>query len=348
MTGALKIFRSQVMGPFAAFLLVVIIVSLTTNRFLQPQNLSNVSLQVSSVAIAAIGSTLVILGGGIDLTPGAIVALTACTGAILIRNMGIPVPVALVLLLLLGGFIGLISGFLSTYGRIPSFITTLALMGIIRGLAFLITGGTPIMSVSTDLEPLFYGRALGIPLPLIYVVGLYGVVFVLLRYTRIGRSIYAVGGNESAARLSGIAVNRTRMLTFVIAGMTSALAGILTMARLNSGSPNYGVGTELQAIAAAVIGGASLAGGHGNVISTLFGALTVQVVQNGLNLNTVPASWQDITLGGIIILAVGLDMWRSSISQTLSKITALVVPQRPAAAEASELQPPQSKTTLDS
>jgi ribose transport system permease protein len=317
------------MGPLLAFLLVAVLVSLTTNRFLQPQNLSNVSLQVSSVAIAAVGATLVILAGGIDLTPGAIVALTACVGAMLIRDLNVPVPIALILLLLLGAFIGLISGTLSTYGRIPAFITTLALMGMIRGLAFLITGGTPIMSVSNDLGPLFYGNLLGIPLPLVYVLVLYALVFILLRYTRAGRAIYAVGGNESAARLSGIAVERTRLLTFIIAGMTSALAGILTMARLNSGSPNYGVGTELQAIAAAVIGGASLAGGHGNIISTLLGALTVQVVQNGLNLNTVPASWQDITLGAIILLAVGLDMWRSGISQVASRIVALVVPKRP-------------------
>lgn len=342
MTATLKLLRSQVMGPLLAFLLVVIIVSLTTDRFLQPQNLTNVSLQVSSVAIAAIGATLVILAGGIDLTPGAIVALTACVGAILIRNLGVPVALAIPLLLLLGAFIGLISGFLSTYGRIPSFIVTLALMGIIRGLAFLITGGTPIMSVSPDLEPLFYGRPLGIPMPLIYVVTLYALVFILLRYTRTGRAIYAVGGNESAARLSGVAVERTRLLTFVLAGMASSLAGILTMARLNSGSPNYGVGTELQAIAAAVIGGASLAGGHGNILSTLFGALTVQVVQNGLNLNTVPASWQDITLGGIVILAVGLDMWRNSISAVISRVTANVMPKRPNAAQTPEIE----KTSL--
>ena len=344
MTGVLKLLRSQVMGPLLAFLLVMLIVSLTTTRFLQPQNLSNVSLQVSSVAIAAVGATLVILTGGIDLTPGAVVALTACTGAILIRNQHIPVPIAVLLLLGLGALIGLIGGFLSTYGRIPSFIATLALMGIIRGIAFLITGGTPIMSVSEDLEPLFYGNLAGIPLPLIYVLLLYSLVFILLRYTRTGRAIYAVGGNESAARLSGIAVERTRLLTFVIAGMTSALAGILTMARLNSGSPNYGVGTELQAIAAAVIGGASLAGGHGNIISTLLGALTVQVVQNGLNLNTVPASWQDITLGGIIILAVGLDMWRSSISHVASRISALVVPKRPVANPTPEPTQPITKS----
>jgi ribose transport system permease protein len=329
MKGVSRIFRSQVIGPLFALLLAVIIVSLTTNRFLTGQNLSNVMLQVSSVAIAAIGSTLVILAGGIDLSPGAIVALTACVGAILIKNNDFPVWLGIVLVLLLGAGLGLVNGLLSTYGRIPAFIVTLAMMGVIRGLAFLITGGTPIMSVSPDLEPIFYGNLLGLPLPLIYVVVLYAGIFIFLRYTIAGRAIYAVGGNESAARLSGVRVNQTRLMTFILAGTMSALAGVLTMARLNSGSPNYGVGTELQAIAAAVIGGASLAGGHGNIISTLFGALTVAVVQNGLNLNIVPAAWQDITLGGIIVLAVGLDMWRASISQRTSKILDLIVPKRP-------------------
>ncbi|GIL14662.1 MAG: ribose ABC transporter permease [Chloroflexota bacterium] len=329
MNGVSRIFRSQVIGPLFALLLAVIIVSLTTNRFLTGQNLSNVMLQVSSVAIAAIGSTLVILAGGIDLSPGAIVALTACVGAILIKNNDFPVWLGIVLVLLLGAGLGLVNGLLSTYGRIPAFIVTLAMMGVIRGLAFLITGGTPIMSVSPDLEPIFYGNLLGLPLPLIYVVVLYAGIFIFLRYTIAGRAIYAVGGNESAARLSGVRVNQTRLMTFILAGTMSALAGVLTMARLNSGSPNYGVGTELQAIAAAVIGGASLAGGHGNIISTLFGALTVAVVQNGLNLNIVPAAWQDITLGGIIVLAVGLDMWRASISQRTSKILDLIVPKRP-------------------
>lgn len=339
MNGVSKIFRSQVIGPLFALLLAVVIVSLTTNRFLTGQNLSNVMLQVSSVAIAAIGATLVVLAGGIDLSSGAIVALTACMGAILIKTNGLPVWLGIVLLLLLGAGLGLVNGFLSTYGRIPSFIVTLATMGVIRGLAFLITGGTPIMSVSKDLEPIFYGNVLGLPLPLIYVLVLYILTFIFLRYTIAGRAIYAVGGNESAARLSGIRVNQTRLMTFVLAGTMSALAGVLTMARLNSGSPNYGVGTELQAIAAAVIGGASLSGGHGNIISTLFGALTVAVVQNGLNLNIVPAAWQDITLGWIIVLAVGLDMWRASISQRTSKIFDLFIPRRRESTPNERMQP---------
>jgi ribose transport system permease protein len=288
------------------------------------RNLSNVSLQVSTVAIAAIGSTLVILTGGIDLSPGAAVALTSCTLAILAKNHHIPVVISIPMTLGLGIILGFVNGFFSTYGRIPSFVVTLATMSVYRGLAFLFTEGHPIFSVSPDLDTVFYGKFLGFPLPLCYVVVLYLIMLVFLRLTLPGRAIYAVGGNESAARLSGIHVNRTRLLAFVLAGLMAAIAGVLTTARLDSGSPNYGVGTELQAIAAAVIGGASLTGGHGNIISTLFGALTVAVVQNGLNLNAVQSSWQDITIGSIIVLAVGIDMWRTTLGQRAAQLIPLL------------------------
>jgi ribose transport system permease protein len=301
-------------------IIAMIIISLTTDRFLTTQNLINVSLQVSTIAIAAIGSTLVILTANIDLSPGSAAALTTCVLAILVKNMGIPLPMGMIAVLVLGVGMGLLNGFLSSYGRIPSFVATLATMSIFRGLAFLITEGHPIFSISPALEGLFYGKVIGIPLPFIYMLVLYGATAIFLRNTRSGRAIYAVGGNESAAHLSGIHVKRTRLLAFILAGLAASIAGILMSARLNSGSPNYGVGLELAAIAAAVIGGASLAGGHGNVISTLFGALTVAVVRNGLNLNAVPAAWQNITLGCIIVLAVGLDMWRGDIGRNLSRL----------------------------
>ncbi len=316
-----RIFRSSVMGPLAALLLAMIVVGLSTPRFRDTQNAINISLQVSMVAVSAIGATFVILAGGIDLSPGSVLAVTTCVLAILIKNYGIPVVLAIPMVLLLGAGFGLVNGFFSTYGRIPSFVVTLATLSVLRGLAFLITNGSPIFSLSPDLEPIFYGKLFGvIPLPFVYVVVLYAVAIVFLRNTVSGRAIYAVGGNESAARLSGIHVNRTRLLAFILAGLTASIAGVLTAAQLDSGSPNYGVGLELQAIAATVIGGTSLTGGYGNVLATLFGALTVAVVQNGLNLNAVPASWQQITLGTIIVLAVGLDMWRANINQLASRL----------------------------
>ncbi len=321
--------RSQLMGPLAALLLAVIVISLTTDRFLDAQNMINVSLQVSTVAIMAIGSTLVILTGGIDLSPGALVALISCALAIFAKNMGIPWPAAVLLVLLLGALAGAVNGFMSTYGRIPSFVVTLATMSIFRGLAFYITNGSPIFSVSPQLSQLFYGKLLGIPLPFYYVVVAYALAAFFLRYTAAGRSIYAVGGNESAARLSGIHVHRVRLLAFVLAGLMAAVAGVLLTARLDSGSPNYGVGMELQAIAAAVIGGASLVGGYGNIIATLFGALTVAFVQNGLNLNAVPTAWQNIILGLILALAVFVDMWRADLGRQVGRLGALFRPSKP-------------------
>lgn len=315
-----KFFRSVIAGPLVALLIVILIISFTTDRFLTTDNLINVSLQVSTVAIAAIGSTLVILTGGIDLSPGSAVALVSCVFALLVKNMGVPFPVGVLAILVLGIGLGLFNGFLSSFGRIPSFVVTLATMGIFRGLAFLVTEGHPIFSVSPYLEVIFYGDLVGIPLPFIYMLVFYGISAVFLRNTRRGRAIYSVGGNETAAHLSGIHVKRIRLLAFVLAGFTAAVAGLLLSARLNSGSPNYGVGLELAAIAAAVIGGTSLTGGYGNIIATLFGALTVAVVQNGLNLNAVPAAWQNITLGFIILLAVGLDMWRGDLGKGFSKI----------------------------
>jgi ribose transport system permease protein len=272
------------------------------------------------VAVVSIGATLVILTGGIDLSPGSTVALVTCALAILVKNMGLPLPVGIILVLLLGVGCGFVNGFFSTYGKIPSFIVTLATMSIYRGLAFLITNGTPIFSVSPQLGPLFYGKFIGIPLPFYYVIILYAIGAIFLRNTIPGRGIYAVGGNESAARLTGIAVNRTRMLAFILAGFSAAIGGVLLTAWLNSGSPNYGAELGLQSIAAAVIGGASLTGGYGSMMATLIGALTVAIVQNGLNLLAVPASWQEITLGIVIVLAVGLDMWRTDMSRVFSRL----------------------------
>ena len=315
-----KLLRSRVAGPLGAFLFVALLASLATPRFLLAQNLSNVSLQVATVAVVSIGATLVILTGGIDLSPGSTVALVTCTLAILVKKMGLPLPVGIGLVLLLGIILGFVNGFFSTFGKIPSFIVTLATMSIYRGLAFLITNGTPIFSVSPQLKPIFYGKLVGIPLPFYYVIILYIIGAIFLRNTIPGRGIYAVGGNESAARLTGIAVNRTRMLAFVLAGLSASIGGVLLTAWLNSGSPNYGAELGLQSIAAAVIGGASLAGGYGSMMASLIGALTVAVVQNGLNLLAVPASWQEITLGIVIVLAVGLDMWRSDLGRTFSRL----------------------------
>jgi ribose transport system permease protein len=307
--------RSPVIGPFVIMLMVAAGVAISTDRFLLSQNLKNVGLQVSIVAIVAIGATIVILTAQIDLSSGSLVALTSVLLADVVKNMGLPVAVAALLMILMGAGLGFVNGFFSSYGRIPSFIFTLGTLAIFRGLAFLDTGGTPIFSVSPQLDPIFYGEVLGLPLPFVYVVILYVLAWAFLTHTARGRQIYAVGGNEAAARLSGINVNRVRTEAFVIAGALAAVGGVLLTARLDSGSPNYGQGMELMAIASAVIGGASLFGGQGNIVATLFGAFTIVIVQNGLNLHAVASAWQNITLGAIIAIAVGIDMWRGDAAR---------------------------------
>jgi len=316
---AFRVLGPAFIGPLAALLLSAFVISLTTERFLETQNLLNVSLQVSIIAIMAIGSTVVILTGGIDLSPGSMMALLTMLIAMFIKWNHFSLAAAAGLLVVLGCALGAINGIMVAYLRIPSFIATLATLSAYKGWSFLYNNGSPIFSVSQDLEPIFYGSLWGIPLPFYYVLVCYLIASVFLHHTIPGREIYAVGGNEAAARLSGIKVRRIHMLAYIIAGGTAGLAGIVMAARLNSGSPNYGAGMELQAIGAAVIGGASLTGGYGNVIATLIGALTIAIVQNGLNLNDVPTSWQGITLGVIIAAAVGIDRWRGEAGRLLTR-----------------------------
>ena len=305
-------------GPLIALVVVAAAVALTTARFLEAGNLSNLVLQVSIIAIVAIGSSFVIFTGGIDLSPGSMIALLTMVFALTVKMGGLPLAIGVVVVLVLGTVLGLLNGVLTAYLRIPSFITTLAALSAFRGIAFMFNNGSPIFSVSSDLERIFYGTLLGVPLPLFYVVVLYAAAFWFLRNTAPGRAIYAVGGSASAARLSGINVRRVQLLAFLVAGLSAAIGSVLMAARLNSGSPNYGVGMELSAIAAAVIGGASLSGGRGNIVNTVLGALTIVIVQNGLNLNAVPTSAQNVVVGAIIVLAVGIDMWRAEIGQAMS------------------------------
>ncbi|MDE0521876.1 MAG: ABC transporter permease [Boseongicola sp.] len=316
-----RIFDAQLIGPFAALVIVSLVVALTTERFLNPGNLSNLSLQVSIVALIAIGSTIVIFAAGIDLSSGSMVALLTMIFALMLKFVGVPLVLAVPLILVAGAFLGLLLGLITAYGRIPSFITTLAALIAFRGLALTFNNGSPIFSLDPALEPLFYGKFVGIPLPFFYLVFFYGLAAFTMNFTKLGREIYAVGGNPAAAVLTGINVRKVQAITFVIAGFMTAVGAVLMSARLNSGSPNYGQTLELQAIAAAVVGGASLAGGRGNILATLMGAMTIVIVQNGLNLNAAPSSVQNIVLGLIILLAVGIDMWRTEISALVARVS---------------------------
>ena len=316
-----RILQSDYVGPLGALLIISAFIALTTPNFLDLQNFRNISLQVAVLSIVAIGSTVVILAGGIDLSPGSMIAVLTMVLAVLVKLQGVNLWLAIPLTLVAGGLLGAFNGALVAYLRIPAFIVPLATLAGYKGLALTIGPGAPVFQLSEELRTVCYGTTpfFGLPLPFVYVVVLYAFFVILLEHMKLGREIYAIGGNDSAAKLSGINVSFVRFLTFVIAGAVTAVGAILLAARLNSGSPNYGDGVELQAIAAAVVGGTSLYGGRGRIVNTLIGALIIIVVQNGLNLNAVSTSMQNLTIGAIIVIAVGLDVWGRSIREWIRR-----------------------------
>lgn len=316
-----RIFGASWTPAAMATMAVFILGSLTTDRFFSTGNFRNLVLQLAVVAILALGSALIILTGEIDLSSGALVSLLSMVLATLIMPLGLPLPVGLGVVLFTGIFCGLLNGILVTYLRVPSFVATLGTLGIFQGIALLFNGGSPISGLGENVQTLFYGRVLGVQYPLFYMV----IVLVSLRFflikTVTGRSIYAVGGNRTAASLTGLKSNQIRLIAFGISGLLTAMAAILFTARLAAGSPNLGNGLELSAIAAAVVGGISLAGGRGDVLGAIFGTITIVFVQNILNLNAVPPTWQSITQGLIIIAAVSVDSWRgNSVFTRKSKV----------------------------
>lgn len=296
-----------------ATLAVMLLGAATTPRFFELQNFQNVTLQLAVVAILSMGAALVILSGEIDLSPGAMVSLLSMVLATFVARSAVPIPVAIPLVLLGGLVLGLLNGVLVTYLRVPSFVATLGTMSVFGGFALYFNDGSPISGLGEDVQSLFYGSVGSVPLPLIYMVVLAFVLRMLLVRTVPGRSIYAVGGNKTAAALSGLSPNRVQLLAFALSGLLTGVAAVLFTARLGAGSPNLGNGLELAAIAGAVVGGISLAGGRGHVLGALFGATTIVMVQNILNLNAVRPMWQSVVQGIIIIVAVSLDSWRNSL-----------------------------------
>lgn len=286
------------------FLLLLIGSSLVSDSFLSGNNLQNLFRQVAPIGLVSIGMFLVILTGGIDLSVGSILAFIGVAFAILSYEVYFAAAIAIVLLLGIG--IGAISGYLVAYQRMAPFIATLALMTIVRGAGFLASKGAPI-SVGEHSAAIMYlgtGSIFGIPVSALLFFGLFIAVFVLLKYHVVGRHIIAIGSNEEAVRLSGISVERTKCLVYIISGFLTALAALMVVGRTGVGSPNIGIGMELDAIAAVVIGGTSLAGGRGSVFFTLLGVFILGMIGNIMNLLDVTAYLQQLIKGIIIILAV--------------------------------------------
>lgn len=274
-----------------------------SDRFATLDNLSNVARQVSTNAIIAAGMTIVILIGGIDLSVGSVMALsmTMSSGAML---AGVPVSISVLIGLITGALFGSINGVLIAYLRLPAIIVTLATMEIPRGLALLHTGGYPQSGLPKEFASIGQGDLLGLQMPILIMLTVFSVLYILLNYFPTGRYFYGLGGNEEAVRLSGIRVERYKVLAYTISGFTAAMSGMVLSSRLMSGQPNAGIGFELDAIAAVVLGGTAIAGGRGSIVGTLIGAMTLGVLNNGLNLMSVSPYTQKVLKGVIILLAI--------------------------------------------
>jgi ribose transport system permease protein len=288
------------------FTALCIIAGFLSDAFFTVNNIMNVLRQVSIIAIIASGMTLVILIAGIDLSVGAVMAFS---GAILagVLTAGLPLPIALLAALGVGLLFGVFNGFIVARFGIPSFITTLATMVIARGMTLVYTKGYPLVVSSESYRFIGSGRVFGIPVPIIIMFIVFGLMYWMLKHTSFGRYIYAIGGNEETAVLAGINVKFIKVAVFGIAGLLSALSAIIYTSRLMSAQPTAGTGIELDAIAAVIIGGTSLAGGKGGVIGTLIGALIMGVLDNVLNLMNVSPFYQSIAKGLVILVAVLVD-----------------------------------------
>lgn len=292
----------QRIGILAAFVLLVIAASLLSPRFLTLPNLLNVLRQVSIVGILAIGMTFVILTRGIDLSVGSIlgIAVVLFAGSMDSRGMAVAIPVGLGAAVL----VGLVNGIGIAYAGIPAFIMTLGMLSFVRGLAFIYTGGTPIPIIDERFYALGNGTLAGIPIPALILIAALIVSGFVLGLTPFGRSVYAIGSNEDAARLSGVPVRLFTTLVYIISGLMSGLAGLVYASQLSIGTPIAGQGYELDAIAAVVVGGTSLFGGKGSVGGTFLGTLIIGVLANILNLTGVDPFVQQLFKGALIIVAV--------------------------------------------
>jgi ribose transport system permease protein len=293
-------------GILLAFLVLAAGMSLLSPSFLEPANLLNVLRQISVNALLAFGITPVIIGAGIDLSVGSVLAFSGAVAAGL-SVRGWPAAAAMIGAVLLGGLMGLFNGLFVAGARIAPFIATLGGLTIFRGATLVYTDGRPITGLPEAFGALGNGVALGVPVPVWVMAAFLALTHFLLTYTALGRSVYAVGGNEEAARLSGIPIVKVKLFTYAYSGLAAALGALVLTGRLNSAQPTAGAGFELDAIAAVVVGGTSLSGGRGGVVGTFLGAAIIGVLNNGMNLLDVSAFYQQIVKGGVILGALLID-----------------------------------------
>lgn len=304
----------QKYGSLIALILLILVIGCISPEFRTLNNFLSLMRQSSINGLIAFGMTMVILTGGIDLAVGSILGLTASLCAGMITRMGVPVPLAMLLTLIAGIAFGGISGLLITKGRLQPFIATLVTTTAYRGLTLIYTNGRPISNLSRSEYALsgtlvFFGRGniAGIPFPIIIFLIVFAIFFAVLNKTTMGRKVYAVGSNYKCAQLAGISITKVKMAVYCTSGLMAALSGLILLSRLNSAQPTLGTGYEMDAIAAAALGGTSMSGGRGKVTGTLIGILVIAVLNNGLNILGVSSYYQDVVKAIVILIAVLLD-----------------------------------------
>ena len=315
------LFRSdaiQRLLAFGALIVMIVVFSVASPNFLQFNNVVGILLATAVNGVLALGVTFVIISGGIDLSIGTVMTLSAVITGVLITNMDLPVPVGIVGGIATGGLAGVANGILIARFHIPPFIATLGMLNVAKGFALVISGLKPIYFNETpEVNQSAMGSLIGSLIPGLAIPNIVLVLFgaaliasLVLSKTILGRFTFALGSNEEAARLSGVSVDRWKIAVYTVCGLFAGLAGVLIAARLNSAQPALGQGYELDAIAAAVIGGTSLSGGEGSILGTVIGAFIISTLTNGLRILSVPQEWQIVVTGGIVILAVYLDVVR--------------------------------------
>jgi ribose transport system permease protein len=305
-----QVLRWEASGVLIALIVLCLVLSLVSPNFLNSYNLTVVIRQASFVGLVALGQTLVLLLGGIDLSLGACASFSAIVGSLMLKSAGVHPWLVIPLTALFGLSLGLLNGLFVARLKLNPFIVTLASGAIFAGLTLVITKGYPIRPLGPGFTVFGQGDILGIPLPVTIFLGAAAILVWMLRLTPFGRNIYAIGGNRDAAVLVGIPVARVEMFAYGLAGMFAALAGILYASRMDSGQPAVGEGWLMGAITAAILGGTSLKGGQGTVIGTVFGTLLMAVVSNGLSLLNVSGYWERVVVGAIVLVAVLTDLLR--------------------------------------
>lgn len=313
-------YAKQNFGILVAFIILCVVLSIAAPNFATVNNWLTILRTISTTGLLAIGVTLAIMLGGIDLIAGAMIACSGCLTVVAMERLGLPMWAAIGLGLLVGLAAGFLDGVIIAYSGIHPFVVTLAMQSILRGSAYLIANGQPVPLYVNETFPILGTGSLGIiPYPIIYMLICFFLLYMFLNKTKMGRYVYAVGGNPTAAQFSGINIKKVKITVWTISGVLASFAGIVLAARLSSGQPSTSVGAETDAIAASVLGGVSMYGGVGGAGGVLIGVLVIGVISNGLTLLHVDSNWQYVAKGIIILLAVYMDMMRQNKKKARSE-----------------------------